>query len=69
MAIGGSALIVLGVILSFTLAPSTWEVANVNVVGYLLMAAGLLVLMLPGARRRLGAAEQDAAEHPTPPAE
>ena len=47
MGIGsGIFLIVLGAILAFAIAPDTWEVVNLNIVGYICIAAGILALIL-----------------------
>lgn len=43
---GGIFLIVVGAILSFGLDPDTWEVFNINIIGYILMAVGVLALVL-----------------------
>ena len=43
---GGIFLIVVGAILSFGLSPDTWEVFNINVIGYILMAVGVLAIVL-----------------------
>ncbi|MCL3861666.1 DUF6458 family protein [Actinotalea sp. K2] len=47
MGIGsGIFLIVIGAILAFAIAPDTWEVVNLNVVGYICIGAGILALIL-----------------------
>lgn len=47
MGIGsGIFLIVVGAILAFAIAPDTWEVVNLNIVGYICIAAGILALIL-----------------------
>lgn len=47
MGIGsGIFLIVVGAILAFGISPDTWEVVNLNVVGYIMMGAGVLALVL-----------------------
>ncbi|MFI2104077.1 DUF6458 family protein [Isoptericola sp. NPDC019693] len=47
MGIGtGIFLIVVGAILAFAIAPDTWEVVNLNIVGYICMGAGVLALIL-----------------------
>ena len=47
MGIGsGIFLIVVGAILAFAIAPDTWSVVNLNVVGYICIAAGLLAIAL-----------------------
>ncbi|GAA1972350.1 hypothetical protein GCM10009718_05230 [Isoptericola halotolerans] len=47
MGIGsGIFLIVVGAILAFAIGPDTWEVVNLNVVGYICIAAGVLALIL-----------------------
>ena len=43
---GGIFLIVVGAILAFGLSPDVWEVFNINVIGYILMAVGVLALVL-----------------------
>ncbi|WP_324650315.1 DUF6458 family protein [Georgenia sp. H159] len=43
---GGIFLIVVGAILSFGLSPDTWDVFNINTIGYILMAVGVLALVL-----------------------
>lgn len=43
---GGIFLIVVGAILSFGVSPDVWDVFNINVIGYILMAAGVLALIL-----------------------
>lgn len=43
---GGIFLLVVGAILAFGLGPDTWEVFNINVIGYILMAVGVLALVL-----------------------
>ncbi|MEE6281599.1 DUF6458 family protein [Georgenia sunbinii] len=43
---GGIFLIVVGAILSFGLGPDTWEVFNINTIGYILMAVGVIALIL-----------------------
>jgi len=47
MGIGtGIFLIVVGAILAFAIAPDTWEVVNLNIVGYICIVAGVLALIL-----------------------
>ena len=47
MGIGtGIFLIVAGAILSFGIEPDAWSVVNLNIVGYILMAGGLVALIL-----------------------
>jgi uncharacterized membrane protein YidH (DUF202 family) len=47
MGIGsGIFLIVVGAILAFAIAPDTWEVVNLNIVGYIMIAGGILALIL-----------------------
>jgi hypothetical protein len=47
MGIGsGIFLIVVGAILAFALEPDVWEVVNLNVVGYVMIAGGILTLIL-----------------------
>ncbi len=47
MGIGtGIFLIVVGAILAFAISPDTWEVVNLNIVGYICIAAGILALIL-----------------------
>lgn len=47
MGIGsGIFLIVVGAILAFAIAPDTWEVVNLNVVGYICIGAGVLAIVL-----------------------
>jgi hypothetical protein len=47
MGIGsGIFLIVVGAILAFAIAPDTWEVVNLNVVGYIMIGAGILALVM-----------------------
>ena len=47
MGIGtGIFLIVVGAILAFAVAPDTWEVVDLNVMGYICIAAGVLALIL-----------------------
>ncbi|NCT92425.1 hypothetical protein GXB85_15930 [Cellulomonas sp. APG4] len=47
MGIGsGIFLIVVGAILAFAIAPDTWEVVNLNIVGYICIAAGIIALIL-----------------------
>ena len=42
----GIFLIVVGAILAFAIAPDTWSVVNLNIVGYICIAAGILALVL-----------------------
>lgn len=49
---GGIFLIVVGAILSFGLSPDTWEVFNIQIIGYILMAVGVLALVLAFAMQR-----------------
>ncbi len=49
---GGIFLIVVGAILAFGLSPDTWEVFNINTIGYILMAVGVLALVLAFAMQR-----------------
>ena len=47
MGIGsGIFMIVVGAILAFALEPDSWNVVNLNVVGYIFMIGGLLALIL-----------------------
>ncbi|GGC00014.1 DUF6458 family protein [Cellulomonas carbonis] len=47
MGIGsGIFLIVVGAILAFAIAPDTWDVVNLNIVGYICIAAGILALVM-----------------------
>lgn len=47
MGIGsGIFLIVVGAILAFAIAPDTWNVVNLNVVGYVMIAGGVIALAL-----------------------
>lgn len=47
MGIGtGIFLIVLGAILAFAIEPDTWEVFNLNILGYICLAAGILAIIL-----------------------
>ena len=47
MGIGtGIFLIVIGAILAFAIAPDTWEVVDLNIVGYICIGAGVLALIL-----------------------
>lgn len=43
---GGIFLIVVGAILSFGLSPDTWEVFNINTIGYILMVVGVVAVVL-----------------------
>lgn len=43
---GGIFLLVVGAILAFGLSPDTWEVFNINTIGYILMAVGVLAIVL-----------------------
>ena len=49
---GGIFLIAVGAVLSFGLSPDTWEVFNINIIGYILMAVGVLALILAFAMQR-----------------
>ncbi|WP_152189165.1 DUF6458 family protein [Georgenia satyanarayanai] len=49
---GGIFLIVVGAILAFGLSPDTWEVFNIQIIGYILMAVGALALVLAFAMQR-----------------
>lgn len=53
---GGIFLIVVGAILAFGVSPDTWEVFNLQIIGYILMGVGalalILVLVLQAQRRR-----------------
>ncbi|HLT83940.1 MAG TPA: DUF6458 family protein [Phototrophicaceae bacterium] len=49
---GGIFLIVVGAILAFGLSPDTWEVFNINTIGYILMVVGVLALVLAFAMQR-----------------
>lgn len=68
---GGILLIALGAVLSFGLSPDTWEVFNINVIGYILMAVGVLALILAFAmqsqRRRSSHTEYVERRDTTPP--
>ena len=47
MGIGsGIFLIVVGAILAFAIAPDTWNVVNLNIVGYVMIAGGIIALAL-----------------------
>lgn len=47
MGIGsGIFLIVVGAILAFAIAPDTWDVVNLNMVGYIMIVAGIIALVL-----------------------
>jgi hypothetical protein len=47
MGIGsGIFLIVVGAVLAFALEPDVWEVVNLNIVGYVMMAGGVLALVM-----------------------
>ena len=47
MGIGsGIFLIVVGAILAFAIAPDTWNVVNLNIVGYVMIVGGILALVL-----------------------
>lgn len=47
MGIGsGIFLIVVGAILAFAIAPDTWDVVNLNMVGYIMIAAGVIALIM-----------------------
>ena len=47
MGIGtGIFLIVLGAILAFAVEPDTWEVFNLNILGYICLVAGVLGIIL-----------------------
>lgn len=47
MSIGsGIFLIVTGAILAFAIEPDTWDVVNLNTVGYIMMAGGVLTLIV-----------------------
>ncbi|CAM3687852.1 DUF6458 family protein [Isoptericola cucumis] len=47
MGIGlGIFLVVVGAVLAFAIAPDTWEVVNLNIVGYICIGAGVLALIL-----------------------
>lgn len=46
MGIGsGIFLIVVGAILAFGVEPDTWEVVNLNIVGYIMIAGGVIALI------------------------
>ncbi|PYF97861.1 hypothetical protein SAMN05216184_11336 [Georgenia satyanarayanai] len=49
---GGIFLIVVGAVLAFGLSPDTWEVFNIQIIGYILMAVGVLALVLAFAMQR-----------------
>lgn len=42
---GGIFLLVVGAILAFGVSPDAWEVFNLNIIGYICMAAGALMLI------------------------
>ncbi len=47
MGIGsGIFLIVVGAILAFAIQPDTWEVVNLNIVGYIMIIGGIIALVL-----------------------
>jgi len=47
MGIGaGIFLIVVGAILAFAIQPDAWEVVNLNLVGYIMIGAGVLALIM-----------------------
>ena len=47
MGIGsGIFLIVIGAILAFALSPDTWSVVNLNIVGYIMIFAGIAAIVL-----------------------
>lgn len=47
MGIGsGIFLIVVGAILAFAIEPDTWEVVNLNIVGYIMIIGGIIALIL-----------------------
>ncbi|MFC4553642.1 DUF6458 family protein [Georgenia faecalis] len=43
---GGIFLIVVGAILAFGLEPDAWEVFNLNTIGYICMAVGVLAIII-----------------------
>lgn len=43
---GGIFLLVAGAVLAFGVSPDTWEVFNLQTIGYILMAVGALALVL-----------------------
>lgn len=49
---GGIFLLVVGAVLAFGLSPDTWEVFNIQIIGYILMAVGVLALVLAFAMQR-----------------
>ena len=72
---GGIFLIALGAVLSFGVSPDAWEVFNITTIGYILMAAGALALILAFAmqsQRRntshTAYVEKHDVEHQVPPA-
>lgn len=72
---GGIFLIVAGAILAFGLGPDTWEVFNIQIIGYILIAAGVLALILTfvlqNQRRRTSHSqyiEHRDVDDPPPPA-
>lgn len=72
---GGIFLIVAGAILAFGLGPDTWDVFNIQIIGYILMGAGVLALVLTFAlssqRRRTSHTEyverRETGDTPPPP--
>jgi len=47
MGIGsGISLIVVGAILAFAVKPDTWDVLNLNIVGYVMIVGGIIALLL-----------------------
>jgi len=74
---GGIFLIAVGAVLAFGLSPDMWEVFNINTIGFILMGAGVLALVLAFAmqrqRQRRDTSHTEYVEHrdignPPPPA-
>lgn len=65
MGIGtGIFLIVVGAILAFAIAPDTWDVVNLNMVGYIMIVAGIisLIMSMVYAKQRANTSHREVVE-------
>jgi hypothetical protein len=67
MGIGsGIFLLVAGAILAFAVGPDTWEVLNLNYLGYILMLGGVITLLLGlyYNKQRVNMSYREVVDHP-----
>ena len=73
MGIGsGIFLVVVGAILAFALSPDTWSVVDLNIVGYIMIVAGVIAIILALVlnNQRANTSHREVVEHydsPNPP--